>query len=381
MVRTDRIKHLSRTFLLALAALLFWGVLLIIQPFLQQLIAAAILTIAFYPAYEFVRRKIVNRSLAALVCVLLLLVLFLVPIGFLTATVISDARGFYSQIKVESIQVGGWAEYFNNHIDPPIQWIAQRTGVAAPGLKAAFLQKTEQILSGFVKWGSALFGNLAATIGNIVLVLFVVFFLFQGGESIHRAMVDYLPIERRKLDYLLSVTRTAIVANLYGMVAVGTVQGVLVGIGYAIAGLASPALWGLVAAFASLIPIVGTALVWVPAAIYLLAAGFWGKAIFLTVWGVVVVGMSDNFVRPYVLSRGLQMNTLAIFLSLMGGLQVMGFIGLFAGPVIFTLAFVVIRILNEERLEWEGRLPEQAVEAGAAPGGEVVEAQSVQDRP
>jgi predicted PurR-regulated permease PerM len=152
---------------------------------------------------------------------------------------------------------------------------------------------------------------------------------------------------------MMTTLKLAIIANLYGLVAVAALQGALVGLGFALTGLPSPVFWGVVAAFASLIPIIGTALLVAPAVIVLAVGGSYGKALFLLIWGFVVVGMSDNFVRPMVLRKGMEMNTLAIFLSVMGGVQAFGFIGLFAGPVILTMAFVILRILNEERIAWQ----------------------------
>jgi predicted PurR-regulated permease PerM len=118
-------------------------------------------------------------------------------------------------------------------------------------------------------------------------------------------------------------------------------------------GLPSPVFWAVVASFASLIPLIGTAMVVLPATIVLAVGGAYGKAAFLLVWGVIVVGMSDNFIRPMVLKKGIELNTMAIFLSLMGGVQAFGFIGLFAGPVIVTMAFVMLRMLNQERIAWQ----------------------------
>jgi predicted PurR-regulated permease PerM len=362
----DRTKLLSRLFLLALMALLAWGVYLVMRPFMDALVTAVILTISFHPVYSFIHRRITNSSLAALVCIVLLLVVILVPMVFLITTVVGEMRDLYKVMAEQSRNEGGWGEYFNHMVERPVGWVAQRTGMEAPELKAALLEKAEQWSAGALQWLTSIFGNVAATLGNLIFTLFVVFFLFQSGDVVERRLIRYVPMEERRLQHLLDVLRNAIVTNLYGTVIVSLLQGSLVGIGFAIAGLQSPVFWGMVAAFTSLIPLVGTALVLVPGVIVLLVGGAYGKAIFLVIWGVVVVGFSDNIARPLILTRGSGMSTLALFLALMGGVQVFGLIGLFAGPVIFTAAYVVMKILHEERMEWEGREPAvAAVEVGA----------------
>jgi predicted PurR-regulated permease PerM len=157
-----------------------------------------------------------------------------------------------------------------------------------------------------------------------------------------------LPIggERRRLlgQHLLDTTR----AVFMGIGLTAVVQGTLVGIGFWIAGLPSPLVFGVVAIFAALIPMVGAALVWAPAAIYLAAHGDYGHAIFLAAWGVVMVGMVDNVLRPMLISGRAEVPTLAVFLGVMGGLAAFGFIGLFVGPIALGLLVAVFRFEREE---------------------------------
>lgn len=376
MTPEDRTKILSRIFLAVLMAALAWGVYVVMRPFMDALITAVILTISFHPVYSLIHKRISNSSAAAFVCILLLLVVILIPMIFLITTVVGEMRDLYRVMAEHSRNEGGWGEYFNQLVEQPVRWVALRTGMEAPELKAALLDKAEQWSAGALKWLTSIFGNLAATLGNLVFTLFVMFFLFQSGDVFERRLLTYVPMEERRLRHLLDILRNAIVTNLYGMVIVSLLQGSLVGMAFAFVGLRSPVFWGMVAAFTSLIPLVGTALVWVPGVIVLLLNGAYGKAIFLAAWGAIVVGFSDNIARPLILKRGIEMSTLALFLALMGGVQVFGLIGLFAGPVIFTAAYVVMKILHQERMEWEGRDPAPAAvtegngELTPAPDGE-----------
>jgi predicted PurR-regulated permease PerM len=353
-VHQKRARLLSLLFLGVLGAIVLYLVILILKPFAEILVAAALLTIAFYPLYEMIHRRVKNPSAAAGLSVASLLVSILLPLAVLSATVAGEARDLYQTLHQQSLQQGGWSGYLNRLAEGPTQWIASKTGMAAPDLRAALLGKMEQVISVVLKWSGAVFGNVTATLANVVLTLIVMFFLFQAGNRMRR-LAAYLPIETERLERLAAALKATIAANLYGMVTVASVQGILVSLGFVFTGLASPVFWGLMAAFASLIPFVGTALVWLPGVILLAIWGSYGKAVFLLVWGAAVVSMSDQVVRPLVLKRGLEMNTLAIFLSLMGGVQAFGFIGLIAGPVIFAMAYVLLKMLHEERLAWEGR--------------------------
>ncbi len=322
------------------------GVLL--APFLRPVSFAVILAIAFQPLHARLAGLIRRRVPAALAATLAIVLVVMVPLWALGGVLIQEARGMYANLAEHSAQEGGWGSYAAQMLERPVQWAAQKTGVPAPNVRAALLEKARSLSAVLVEWGGSLLGNLTATLGNGVLSLFVLFFLFLEGEAITTGIYGWMPLPRERTGELLKAVADSIVANLYGIAAVGSVQGVLTGIGLLIAGVGSPVLWGAVAAGCSLIPIVGTALVWVPACLYLLVQGAWGKALFLVVWGVLVVGMSDNFVRPWVLKGRTEMNTLVVFFALMGGMQAFGFIGIFAGPVIFSVAMAVFRMLREE---------------------------------
>jgi predicted PurR-regulated permease PerM len=152
---------------------------------------------------------------------------------------------------------------------------------------------------------------------------------------------------------LIATISASIEANIYGVLAVSLAQGTLGAIGYAIAGLPSVIIWSVATALFSMIPLAGAASVWVTATIYLLVAGSWGKAIFMAAWGAGVISTADNVVRPLVLSGRVEIHTLLIFFSLLGGVRAFGLVGLFVGPIIVSVAIALLRILEEERRDWD----------------------------
>jgi len=139
-----------------------------------------------------------------------------------------------------------------------------------------------------------------------------------------------------------------VVANLYGILAVGLAQGLLTGAAFAVLGVPSPLLLGLTTAVCSLVPIVGTMLVWLPAAIYLMAIGHLWKGIILMLWSSVVVGTIDNIIRPLVIGSKVELHPLLLLFALLGGLQVFGFIGIFIGPVVLSVISALTDMLREE---------------------------------
>ena len=147
------------------------------------------------------------------------------------------------------------------------------------------------------------------------------------------------------MDHVAAVTR----AVVFGSLLTALVQGVLVAIGFAIVGLPSPVVFGAVAALAALIPLIGTALVWVPAVGVLFLQGRWGAALVLAVWSVAVVSSADNVVRPLFISGRAQISTLPVFLGLLGGISAFGPIGLVVGPVVVALTLALLRFAEEAR--------------------------------
>ena len=196
--------------------------------------------------------------------------------------------------------------------------------------------------------GGAVFLGALGTIMKFLLMLFVLFFMLRDGPRIAQTLVRMLPIEthlRCKLwRHLIDVTR----AVFMGIGLTALVQGTLLGIGFAIAGLPSPLLFGVLGAMFALVPIVGTTIVWVPATLWLLTQDQLPYAVFMLAWGVVVVGAVDNVLRPILISGRTEVPTLAVFIGVMGGLSAFGFIGLFLGPIVLGLLVALFRFTSAE---------------------------------
>jgi predicted PurR-regulated permease PerM len=192
------------------------------------------------------------------------------------------------------------------------------------------------------------------------------------GARCSSAAIRLVPLSQERKDELSKslggVTRGVVVGTLVTAV----VQGTLVGLGFAIAGLPSPLVFGAIGAVASLIPIVGTALVWVPAVLSLLALGQSGWALFLTLWSIILVAGSDNLIRPLVVSSSSNVSTLLVFVGVLGGVSAFGFAGIFLGPVLLTLVAALLKYADQSGIGRHPAPPSQpptpaAVEAAPAP--------------
>ena len=177
-------------------------------------------------------------------------------------------------------------------------------------------------------------------------MLFLLFFLLRDGRGMLERLVRLVPTPEERRRELLEVVGNTTRAVVYGSGLTALVQGALTGVGFAITGLPSPIVFGVLATLLSLLPAGGAALVWGPAVIALLAMGSTGMAIFMIVWGVAI-SVSDNVLRPLLVSQHAPVSTLAVFIGVVGGVSAFGAIGLIAGPVILTLIGTLLRFLDE----------------------------------
>ena len=194
--------------------------------------------------------------------------------------------------------------------------------------------------------GHALLGaglSVGAGLGQLALSIVLAYFFYTGGEfAVAWLRAGMRRIGGERADHLLSLAGNTIKGVVYGVLGTAFVQALLAGIGFWIAGVPTPALLGLVTFFLSVIP-VGPPLVWIPAALWLYHAGSVGWAIFIVVWGMGVVGMADNVIKPLLISKGTDMPLIWIMLGVLGGALAFGFLGVFIGPTVLAVAYALLR--------------------------------------
>ena len=170
------------------------------------------------------------------------------------------------------------------------------------------------------------------------------YFLFKDADAIMAIIRDIIPLTEEDKDEVLANNRVVITATFSGGVLVGAIQGLLGGIAFWVLAIPSPILWGFMMFIFSFLPVVGTSLIVVPAAIYLLIVGSYVKALLMILWGFFIIGLADNFLRPVIVSGRTHQHPLLLFFSILGAVNVFGFIGIIAGPIILSIAQAILDI-------------------------------------
>jgi len=168
-----------------------------------------------------------------------------------------------------------------------------------------------------------------------------------------RRLAAILPLSSEQVEILFGGIENTIIGTVYGGLVIAAVQGAMVGLALWVFGVPSPVLWGVLAAITSLIPVVGSAIIWVPAALYLVISGHWAQGLILTLWSTAVAGAIDNILRPYLISGRVQMHTLLIFFAVFGGVNLFGVLGLVIGPLILAITITLLTMLRDEARNWQ----------------------------
>jgi predicted PurR-regulated permease PerM len=213
-------------------------------------------------------------------------------------------------------------------------------------------------------------GGIVGAIVQIFFVIFTMYYLFRDGERFVHALPETLPLKREQSERIFARTRDVIGASVYGVLVIATIQGALGGLMFWLLGLPSAIVWAVVMTFLSMIPMAGSFVVWVPAAIYLALTGHWGKALILVVWGALVIGTVDNFLRPKLVGERTKLHELFIFFAVLGGLQVFGVVGIVLGPVVLAITLALLDVFRQTEQTTEEAQSEPTLVEEAATGGE-----------
>jgi predicted PurR-regulated permease PerM len=324
---------------------------LILHPFLHTIILAVVLASLFNPLQQrLIRLYKGRRSLASLTVVLVIIFLIVIPATIFISSLAT--QGVQSITRVTDWLVAGNLQRLME--DPKIQsytlWASERFSfikLEKLDLPGNIMQASKNIGQFLISRGAVLVGGVADVVFHFFVMVFISFYLVRDGRGMVEQIKYLSPLREDQEDRILNKIRLVVRSVLLGTLLTAIVQGIIGGIGLAIVGI--PALfWGTVMGLASLIPIVGTGLVWVPAVIYLLLIGSIKSGIFLTLWCVFVVGTIDNFARPYFMKGEGSLSPFYVFLAIIGGVKYFGLIGILYGPLILSFAMVVLYIYSVE---------------------------------
>ncbi|HXQ24795.1 MAG TPA: AI-2E family transporter [Candidatus Acidoferrales bacterium] len=325
-------KRLGDAFFYGIVILLVYLVYLVFAPFLAALAWAAVLVVVTFPAYEWLARRWGPATAAAVSTVGVTLIL-IVPTLFLAFAFVREAV-----IAVQSIQLqaaSGHLAWVGNLSG----WIQKRfPGVSSASLALSLRQYGEQAAQFVAERVGTILENTAVFLFHLGVTILAMFYLYRDGGSIVARLREVLPFELAHRDRMLSDARNLIFASVTSSLVIAAVQGALGGAAFAAAGIPAPIFWAVMLGFFSFVPVVGSALIWVPASISLAVAGHLGHGILLAVFFIVIVGTVDNFMRPWLIGGRSEMGGLLIFISVLGGIAVFGMLGVVLGPIVVATA-------------------------------------------
>ncbi len=338
--RAQQVRWWLLLFATAVALYLCW---LMIKPFSAVIAWATVLVIVFYPVHKRIVKKTRRPALSALISCVLVILIVLVPIALITFAVFKELSG-----AMASIQAG-----INYVLDPNspttgrfLNWLNQFVDVGQLQSEEYLLQQLQGMSGSIAGQTLGFLGGLASVVVQMFFVIFTMYYFFKDGDRIYGVVRDALPLNQKQANRVMERTRDVIDASVYGVISIAIIQGALGGLAFWVLGLRSAIIWSVLMAFLSMIPTLGAFLVWVPAAIYLALTGHWTKAILLTLWGTLVIGMIDNFLRPKLVGGRTRLHELLIFFAVLGGLNLFGVLGVVLGPVVLAITLAVVEVFR-----------------------------------
>lgn len=315
----------------------------IFKPFMIYMIVGVLVAVLALPIDKMWEKILPNR-IAAFGTLFTLFVLIAAPITGLGFALFSDVEK-----GVEAIEDGTVEERLNSALDVvyPDQNETERNETIA-NLWDEFRPRIEDALRDIIS-GAVTF--VADFFVALMVILFVCYYVLTDGEKLAAFLRRASPLPPKQVDFLMAEAHNGLKAVFYGQILTSLIQGGLGGIGFLIAGVPGAVVWAAVMAILSLLPVVGAFIVWIPAALYLFLKGDLWQAIFLTGWGVLVVGQIDNFVRPKLIGDRADIHPLFVLIGVLGGVAAFGFIGLFLGPLLVGITVSILRVWESDYLD------------------------------
>ena len=329
-------KRLGTMLFYGIVAILAYLVFLVFQPFLPALAWAVVIVVVSYRGYERVRRRF-SPTVAALICTLAVTVILIVP-----TILVMSAFVRQGVLAVQTLQTQVSSGHFDwvNRLWLEIESKLPDSSHASLG---TIVDRYADLGATFVatRLGTVL-RNTAAFLFHLSVTILALFYLYRDGETFMARVRVILPFEAQHRDRMIKESHDLIFASVMSSVVAAAAHGILGGFAFGIAGITAPVFWGVMMGFFSLVPVVGSALIWGPAAISLMVSGHLGRGILLAIICGVIVGLVDNVIRPWMISGRAQMSGLVIFISVLGGVSVFGMLGIVLGPIIIATAASVL---------------------------------------
>jgi predicted PurR-regulated permease PerM len=321
----------------------------IIKPFIYALFWAVILAGLFRPLYSKAEKKLHRPTISATIVLILICLIFILPLGFIASLLLTESMDIYQSLSNDNSQINVYVQKLTQLIKHNPYTDRLHLDDAALTAKITELSKN---VAGYI------FENLTSFTKNTIqfmvqlgVMLYALFYFIRDGEKFRETILRLLPLEYDRDRILLKHFQKTANATLKVTLIIGGIQGILGGLLFLFTGIQGAILWGIMMIITAVIPVVGCALVWVPAGIFMIVTGNLWTGLFIFAFGSLVISMVDHFLRPILLGNDVSMHPLLIFLSTMGGIIVFGFTGFIIGPIIMSLVVAVWSMYEEYYLK------------------------------
>ncbi|RUM57398.1 MAG: AI-2E family transporter [Persephonella sp.] len=327
---------------------LFFGYL-IFEPFIKIIIISILITVILYPLKEKLNRYIKNEILVSLICTVIVFIFIIVPslilILFITNQTLYLYPKFISLVSQENL-----IEYIIQNLpfsEKLTSYIGKIDTSLTIQLEEVIKSYAHTIFEFILEQSKTILLNIAFVLVGIFLMLLLIFFLFKDGKNFYNRIYKLIPLSDKDKNFIVYKTYQAIQGVVLGSVLTAIAQAILGFIAYFFAGIEFSIFWAFLTFIASFIPIGGASLVWVPLAIYIFLTGSLINGVIFTIWGVAVISMVDNFIKPWVIGDKTNIHPIVLFFAILGGLNLFGFLGIFLAPIIVVLIDNLLKLYQE----------------------------------
>ncbi|MGZ5252380.1 MAG: AI-2E family transporter [Caldimonas sp.] len=348
-------RKLERAAFYILLGLLTIGLAWVILPFYGAVLWGSVLALLFEP----LNRKLIarmggRRTLAALATLAIILFIVILPLALVAVSLVQEVGGLYQRVKSGEVNFGRYFEQIVAALPTWATGLMDRLGLVdlaalQSKLTTAITQRGQELTGRAVEFGS----DALDLVVGFCIAMYLLFFLLRDGDGVARGIRAAIPLAPRTKALLLERFTTVIRATVKGNILVAAAQGALGGLAFWVLGVHAPMLWAVIMAFLSLLPAVGAFLIWAPVALYLLATGQVWQGVGLIVFGVLVIGLIDNVLRPILVGKDTQLPDYVVLISTVGGLAVIGLNGFVLGPMIAVMFVAAWQLLTAERAQGE----------------------------
>lgn len=347
-------EQLFRYFFLGVFLFFLYQLLHILSPFYTGILGAIVLTLIFLPLHRWISHVVgpQRKNVAAVLSTLFAVIFIIIPFVIFSWLLINELTSLTPAMKQFGEAMEKWRD---GDTTADLAWLK-----AFEAKLKQFLDLTQLNIHKMVADFTAYIGSVTVSIGkkipkstfafivNILVMVFTLFFLFRDGAFFLKRIKDLIPMEKRYKDQIANQLYLTLTAVMRGVFIVAVVQGIVAGLGFLVAQVPSAIVLGFATIFFALIPFVGAAAVWLPVSLFYLFQGSMWKGWGLLAWGMLVVSLVDNFLRPILIGGRTKLPIFFLFFGILGGLKVYGPMGLFLGPLVVALVIAFIRIYQEE---------------------------------